>query len=244
MISHKSKEKLQGFLQESEDLRLGAPVQGTVHEYEQHSGGILDTLMDMEEKAQGQLSDLRKAEMEAQFSYQMVKQGLEDEMKLLKTRLSDNTGAKAANAEVLGKAKGELAYTTQTKQAYEARLQGQTTECQSKTAEWTRRQKEAGEEMAVIDKAKEILAEGVKSFFQAKTAVETVGHEDKEEELRDRLAETFKGLSKKFGSYALAQMVSSARADPFGRIRGLINDMIEKLSDRGERGGKREGLLR
>ena len=53
MISHKSKEKLQGFLQESEDLRLGAPVQGTVHEYEQHSGGILDTLMDMKEKPRG-----------------------------------------------------------------------------------------------------------------------------------------------------------------------------------------------
>ena len=67
--------------------------------------------------------------MEAQFLYQMVKQGLEDEMKLLKTRLSDNTGTKAANAEALGKAKGELAYTTLTKQADEARLQGQATEC-------------------------------------------------------------------------------------------------------------------
>ena len=64
--------------------------------------------MDMEEKAQGQLSDLRKAEMEAQFSYQMVKQGLEDEMKLLKTRLSDNTGAKAAKGVSARQASAEL----------------------------------------------------------------------------------------------------------------------------------------
>merc|ERR1719183_3215317 len=54
--------------------------------------------------------------------------------------------------------------------------------------------------------------------------------DDKEEEVRDKLADAFRGLSTKFGSFALAQMVSSARADPFGKIRSLINDMIDKLN--------------
>merc|ERR1719487_1523160 len=240
-IGQKSRDRLQGFLQEAqnaeegEDLRLKAPVQGVVHEYESHSGGILGTLQDMEEKAQGQLSDLRKAEMEAAFSFQMVKQGLADETKLLKQKLSDSTSGKASALEQMGKEKGELAYTSKTKEADEARLQGQSTECQSKTEEWTRRQKEAGEEMAVIDKAKEILAGGVKAFVQVSSKSVKVrrgeddDEDDKEEELRDKLAEAFKGMSHKFGSYALSQMVSSARADPFGKIRGMIEDMISKL---------------
>jgi hypothetical protein len=246
-IPQQSRDRLQGFLQEQqnaeegEDLKLSAPVQGTVTEYESHSGGILDTLTDMEEKAQGQLSDLRKAEMEAQFSYQMVKQGLEDQIKLLKTKLSDSTSAKAANLEQMGQENGELAYTTKTKQADEARLAGQTQECQSKTEEWARRQKEAVEEMAVIEKAKEILSSGVKTFMQVgsssttkvkKVMVKSQGSDDdddKEEEVRDKLADAFRGLSKKFGSFALAQMVSSARADPFGKIKGMIEDMVEKL---------------
>merc|ERR1719487_3172311 len=53
--------------------------------------------------------------------------------------------------------------------------------------------------------------------------------DDREEELRDLLADAFRGLSKKFNSFALAQMVSSARADPFGKIKGMIEDMVEKL---------------
>jgi len=243
-IGQKSQQTLKGFLQdaqsaeEGEDLRLNQP-QAVVSEYDSHSGGILGTLGDMEEKAQGQLSDLRKGEMEAAFSFQMVKQGLEDEMKLLKQKLSDSTSGKAAALEQMGKEKGELAYTSKTMEADEARLQGQTTECQSKSEEWTRRQKEAGEEQAVIEKAKEILAGGVKAFMQmgSKAASKKVmmkvrkgdDDEDKEEELRDRLAEAFKGMSHKFGSYALSQMVSSARADPFGKIRGMIEDMISKL---------------
>merc|ERR1719456_429735 len=110
-----SKDNLKAFIQQGVDqgtddeLSMAQP-QGTVSEYDSHSGGILDTLGDMEEKAQGQLSDLRKQEMEAQFSHQMLTKGLEDEITLLKTKMGDATASKASNAEVLGKTKGELAY--------------------------------------------------------------------------------------------------------------------------------------
>ena len=38
--------------------------------------------------------------------------------------------------------------------------------CSLKAAEWAERQKSAGEELAVIEKAKEILSSGVKVFLQ------------------------------------------------------------------------------
>merc|ERR1719473_2520725 len=54
--------------------------------------------------------------------------------------------------------------------------------------------------------------------------------EDAEEDLREALAQKLKGLGRKFHSYALTQLVSSARSDPFGKIRGLIEGMIAKLT--------------
>merc|ERR1719262_836268 len=53
---------LQSTEQENDDLTLKQP-QGTVTSYGSHSGGILNTLTDMTEKAEASLSDTRKGEM-------------------------------------------------------------------------------------------------------------------------------------------------------------------------------------
>ena len=45
---------------QSDDLELAAPAAAT---YTTHSGGIIDVLEDMKEKAEAQLSELRKAEV-------------------------------------------------------------------------------------------------------------------------------------------------------------------------------------
>ena len=63
--------KLMAFVQAQqgdEDEELGAPAAAT---YKTHSGGILDVLEDMKEKAEGQLADLRKAETNNKHNYEM-----------------------------------------------------------------------------------------------------------------------------------------------------------------------------
>merc|ERR1719273_1573164 len=76
--------RLSAFLQASQsgqdaddDQAPGAPA-GAV--YESQSGGIVDTLQDLRDKAESQLADARKKEVEARHSFEMVKQALVDEI--------------------------------------------------------------------------------------------------------------------------------------------------------------------
>merc|ERR550514_1539225 len=48
-------------------------------------------------------------------------------------------------------------------------------------------------------------------------------------ERRAKVVDIFKGLANTRHSYVFSQLASMASADPFEKIKGLINDMIEKL---------------
>merc|ERR1711870_97136 len=63
---------------DSEDSSFGAPAASV---YESHSGGILDTLGGLKDKADAQLDAARKKETAAAHNFQMLKQSLEDEIK-------------------------------------------------------------------------------------------------------------------------------------------------------------------
>merc|ERR1719451_98765 len=47
---------------------------------------------------------------------------------------------------------------------------------------------------------------------------------------RSQVVSILRRVSKNVKSYALMQLVASARSDPFGKIRGLIEGMIAKLT--------------
>merc|ERR1719262_841016 len=48
-------------------------------------------------------------------------------------------------------------------------------------------------------------------------------------EARSKVVDIFKGLAVKRHSFVFSQLASMAASDPFEKIKGLINDMIEKL---------------
>merc|ERR1719450_619540 len=120
--------------------------------------------------------------MTAQHSYEMVKSGLESEIAHGQDKLGTAKSGSAAATQALSKAEGELSETSKTKAAdeeYAATLKG---ECETKAAEWDERQKSANEEMAVIDKAKDILTSGVKAFVQMKSKINKAHDDDDDED--------------------------------------------------------------
>ena len=78
-VNSHQKSVLTSLLQANDgDEDLSLQPQATTSSYDGHSDGILDTLADMQSKAEESLSSTRKDEMEAAHAYALLKQGLED----------------------------------------------------------------------------------------------------------------------------------------------------------------------
>merc|ERR1719262_593364 len=82
-------------------------------------------------------------------------------------KTSAATKSKASPEESQATAEGDLAETTKTKAADEEYSANLKVECETAASEWAARQASAKEEMAAIDKAKEILISGVVAFVQS-----------------------------------------------------------------------------
>merc|ERR1719498_1964869 len=240
-IDTESTRKLKSFLQQSsadtenDDLTLKQP-QAKMVAYESKSGGIIQAVKDMQAKAEAELSDLRKKEMADTHEFSMLETSLKSEIAHSQEKLGLATKAKAAAEEAQATAEGDLAETTKTKAADEEYLSTLTTECETSAKEWAARQASAKEEMAAIEKAKEILVSGVVAFAQVESSSRRVtdfddedSESDEKSEVRSKLVKKIQKLGKKFHSFGLMQLASVASSDPFVKIRGLIEDMIAKL---------------
>merc|ERR1719316_1623073 len=157
----------------------------------------------------------------------MLKMSLETELKNMKERLADATNERSGEEQSKSSNMEELAETQKALAADEAYLAELNQSCSAKAKEWAARQKQASEEQAAIEKAKEILTEGVKAFLQVSSH-----HRNKVDDVKlTQVSKLLKALSmKNHKSYALAQLAASAQSDTFAKVKGLIEDMIDRLT--------------
>merc|ERR1719159_1251183 len=206
-----------------EDTDLSLQPQAKTVAYEGHGGGILDTLGELQEKAETVLSKARKGEMEQEHAFQMLKMSLEMELKTMKKRLDECQAGKASSEEQQHAAEEDLAETTKSLAADKEYLSELEQSCAAAVKEFDERQKQATEEMAAVDKAKEILESGVSVFLQVSPA-------DKlRNAARQRVSTLLRGLAQKDGVFALSQLATTALQDPFSKVRGMIEAMVERL---------------
>jgi len=218
---------------ENDDLELGAPAAAT---YKTHSTGILDVLEDMKEKAEEQLSDLRKAEANNRHNFQMLKQSLEDQVAADTKDMNDEKAAKASASGEKATAEADLGDTSKDLASSQQQLATAHATCAQVAADHEATVAARKEELSVIAQAQAVLRETSSgatsqtySLLQIKTRSDLIGSE---------VVMSVKRLAKQQHSAALAQLASriaavlrfgSSGGDPFAKVKGLIQDMIAKL---------------
>jgi len=237
MISTGDVARLTAFAQESDrdgDDALGAPA-GKV--YASQSGGIIETLEDLAEKADSQLSDLRNKETSNRQNYEMLKQSLTDEIAYSNKEFSEAKAGIAEGGERKATAEGDFDVSSK-ELAEDVKAKGSLHQaCMAKATAFEGETRSRGEELASLGKAKAVIKEAMSgaaleqiSFFQ-RSLLNSGRDLHRYEAVR-----LIRDLAHRHQSGALVQLASQMAvamqsSDSFAKIKGLIRDMIAKLED-------------
>merc|ERR1719443_1576754 len=167
--------------QGAEDSESGAPAAAV---YKSQSGGIVDVLEDLKEKAEAELADARKTESTAAHNYAMMKQSLEDQMAADTKDMNEEKAGKEAAEEGKATAEGDLATTEKELKGAEDELQTANTDCMTTAADHEATVAARNEELKVIATAEKILKDSTSgavdqtySFLQISTRADLANSE-------------------------------------------------------------------
>merc|ERR1719506_1939972 len=196
----------------------------------------------MKEKADGQLGDLRKAESTSKHNFNMLKQSLEDEMQADNKDMAEEKSLKAAAEETEATATGDLAETVKELAKDNESLKTAQTTCMTVAADHEATVKSRTEELTAIATAEKVLKEtSAGAVGQSYSLLQLQSSTDLK---NAEVANVIQKLARDHHSAALAQLASRIGAvmrfgaadgdDVFGKVKGLISDMIAKLQKEAE----------
>jgi len=226
-VTKAQKDRIAALLQAREDSEEDAELGAQAHLM--NVDAIMETLGEMEDKADGSLQEARKAEGEAASAHALLKQGLENEIANAKKEMAESTSAKAKAGETSGTAEEDLGSETKGLAEDTAYLKDLKRDCQTRASEFEVETKDNKAELTALGKAKAILLKKFAALVQTSTEVVASAHDDANEDAKARALRSIEQLGKRLGKTALVALAYRAAEDPFGKIRGMVEDMIAKL---------------
>merc|ERR1719321_2656813 len=259
-ISSGDAKKLTALVQNQEssdddEEEYGAPDPAV---YKGQSGGIIDVLEKLLDEAEGQLSVARKEEANSLHNYELLKQELTDSIAFGNKEMDKAKKGSAAAAETKATAEGDMAVTNKGLAEDSAQLADAHHQCMTQAQDFEVETKSRAEELKALGKAKKIISEMAGGAASQSYSFIQVKKESGKSELSTRAdlanfeaVRYVRSLAEKFGSAALSQlagrMQTAARFssvegdDPFAKVKGLINEMIERLVKEGEEEAAHKG---
>merc|ERR1719428_2807024 len=194
--------------------------------------------------------------MNSLHAYNMIVQDLTDSIENAHEDVESKTVSKQAKAAEAAEDKKQLAATLECKAADEKTLSDMKTECLQKGLSYEEKQKLRVEEIEAIEKAIEILSseevlgaagtyldlaqKGAASLLQINrrqgSAVEA-----KAQGIRTKLREFVTSEAHRLKSHTLTLLAERLAADPFAKVKKLIDAMITRLLNEANQDASREG---
>jgi len=241
-ISSADAGKLTALVQSSsddDDGDTGAPAAAV---YESKSGGIIQTLQGLLDKATAQLETAQKKEEAALHNFEMQKQSLEDEIKYANKELDESKASIAANGETKATAEGDLTVAQKDLKEDLATVESLHHSCMTKAGEYETETNSRSEELTALAKAKEVLQESSGGASeQAYSFLQMVNTENPDALTAVKFV---RRLATKQNSAALSQLASRMSSvirmgakvgnDPFAKVKTMVKEMITKLEKDGE----------
>merc|ERR1719502_436605 len=207
--------------------------------YEFQSGGIVSVLEKLKLKFEDQRLALEKEEMTSKANYEVLMQQLTDDIKANKASIKKKTAMKAKRLGDAATAKGDKEVTEASKAKDESTLSDTNAECRQTSDEYEKNQVVRSGEIEALTEAIKIMSSGdvtgmgdkhlPASLLQTKASLAQL--RSTSNDVRQRVVEFLQGRAQKLGSKYLALMATRAEADPFGKVKKMIKDLIVKLME-------------
>lgn len=219
-------------------IEMAETPQGKNYAVQKSSGVIIQMIEDLKDSLTEELNATEKSESDSSESYEMEKQAVES-IDAEAIKLSTQKIAAVAQAE------GEKALFDSDVQTFSQSLAGAKdysrklgSECGIKANDYIREAKARADELTAIDQAVEILSgaavskagevlsppapgEGESMFLQLAATSDSN---------KKKLISYLRSKARRIGSQALMQLAQAAEADPFGKIKKLVGDLITQLT--------------
>merc|ERR1719421_2081793 len=185
-------------------------------------------MQDLYEKAEAQLEEARGTEKKSVQAYQMLAQGLKDEIKYGQADLDKAKKNLGASAEAQAAAEGDLAVTTKDLDEDVKTLAALHQECMTGAEDFEAETKSRGEELKALATAKKVIVEATSGASDLSYGFLQTGMSSSADLANFEALRMVRDLAQKQKSTALAQLASRIDAamhaggnsrDPFAKVK-------------------------
>jgi len=248
-VSRKIRDALTSFLQlqqpdvkEMPDDRMSYQAPEAAG-YEFQSGGVVDMLLKLKDEFEEKKGTLMKEETKAKNAYGLIMQQLTGNIDNAEHEIKKKKLLRAETEQAKAEAEGDLAATTKERDEDQAYLDETDAMCKQKADDFEARQKLRADELDVLKKAMEIIADGtvkgageknLPQFLQMSqqrrlAMAQTLAKQMNP--LQAQIAAFLSARAQTTGSRLLSQASQQVVANPFKKVKKMIKDLIVQLME-------------
>jgi len=244
LVPSHAKRALAAFLQQANSDDSLMPAAPEANAYENQSGGVIEMLEKLQTEFADKKSQLDSEEMNAQHAFEAIMQQLADNIENASHEVSKKKDIAAEQQQLKAETEGDLAATTGERNEDKVNLGDADTLCKTKSQDYEQRQELRAAEITAISKAIEIIGSAavagsgdkhLPALLQIRQrAASLVSFRSSQQSpIQDRIAAFLAERAKSTNSKLLALVSQRVAADPFGKVKKMVKDLIVKLMEEG-----------